>query len=151
MNSNYDIVWDTSGLDELAQDFPDAVDRVLELTATEFYGQLFRRAPTKTGEFRRTIQPPKKISEDVWAIRMSKIGEYLQKGTGIHGPRRRSYDIFPKTASVLRFVIHGQVVFCKHVLDHPGMRPQPFIDKSADATYDRVPSLVERALDELVR
>ena len=79
---------------------------------------------------------------------------YVHEGTGLYGPKHARYTIVPRGGSaggrrnaqgrfvaksagkkVLRFAGRGQIVFARAV-SHPGIHPNPFMDRSWDKISD---------------
>lgn len=119
------------------------LDRALDLTAQSLQGNMVIEAPIDTGRLRGSIQFPEKVASLKYAISINaRYWEWLQFGTP-------PYVIKPRTKKVLRFEVNGKVVFAKFV-NHPGIKPNPFIDRAIDKTSPKVPDLVSIALDEVL-
>lgn len=63
----------------------------------------------------------------------SKVGWYMEEGTGIHGPKRR--PIVPRNASAMRFTIGGGMIFAKQT---DGMPAQPIIEPTVKAQLPHI-------------
>jgi len=83
-------------------------------------------APVRTGRLRSSIraEPPRFFS-----LRgMVKVGSDLEYA-GFVNDGTRPHVIRPRRAKALRFTVGGRVVFAK-VVNHPGQRAQPFLDRA---------------------
>lgn len=119
------------------------LDRSLDLVAQELQANMVKEAPIDTGRLRGSIQFPEKVSSLKYQISINaRYWEWLQFGTG-------PYVIKPKTKKVLRFEVGGRTVFAKFV-NHPGIKPNPFIDRAIDKTSNKVEDIVGQALDEVL-
>lgn len=125
------------------------VHRALELVSFALRGGMVMEAPVKKGFLRGSIEEPVTLGTAHFGINIGAFyWEFIQFGTGLKGPKGRAYDIFPKTKKALRFVVGGQVVFAKFVKDHPGQKPNPFVDRAIDGLDQVVPGAVSQALEE---
>ena len=73
----------------------------------------------------------------------SKIGWYLEEGTGIYGPKGRPFEIRPKNKKALRFFSNGNEIFAKSVM-HPGMEARPIIEPTIESNWPRIKQQVRR-------
>lgn len=83
-------------------------------------------APVDTGRLRSSIrmQPPRLFSLRPSVTVGSDVfyAPFVNDGT-------RPHQIRPRRAQVLRFTVGGQVVFAR-VVNHPGTKPNPFLDRA---------------------
>lgn len=80
----------------------------------------------RTGRLRSSIKadPPR-----VFTLRPSvTIGSNVEYAEWVHDGTR-PHTIRPRRAKALRFVVGGRVVYAK-VVDHPGTKPRPFLDRA---------------------
>ena len=83
-------------------------------------------APVRTGRLRSSIraEPPR-----IFSLRGTvKVGSDLEYA-GFVNDGTAPHVIRPRRAQVLRFTVGGRVVFAK-VVNHPGTRPNPFLDRA---------------------
>lgn len=97
-------------------------------------GDMKMGAPWKdrTTNTRRSLHSGVEKSNDKIIMYMahgSKVGNYLEEGTGIHGPIGAPYDIVP---------VNGQALYwrgAKHpvhaIRNHPGMKARPIVQPTA--------------------
>lgn len=71
----------------------------------------------------------------------SKVGGYLEEGTGIYGPKGR--PIRPVKAKALAFKVDGQWVITKEV---KGMKARPIIKPTAQKNIPKLIKALERYL-----
>lgn len=96
----------------------------------------------RTGNTRRAIHGGADKNDSgvvVYLAHGSKVGWYLEEGTGIHGPKGRR--ITPVKAKALRFTMNGNVVFAKST---KGMPAQPIIEPTADKKWPDIKRQVRR-------
>ncbi|MFG2873289.1 HK97 gp10 family phage protein [Streptomyces sp. NPDC048338] len=83
-------------------------------------------APVDTGRLRASIRMESRRTftlKTVWTVGSDVYyAPYVNDGT-------RPHVIRPKTKQALRFKVGGRVVFAR-VVNHPGTRPQPFLDRA---------------------
>lgn len=83
-------------------------------------------APVDTGRLRASIRadPPRLLT-----LRPSvKVGSDVEYAGMVHDGTR-PHVIRPRRAQVLRFQVGGRVVFAR-VVNHPGTRARPFLDRA---------------------
>lgn len=114
-----------------------------------------------------TVTTQKARSEHGWrdrtgATRESITGEVNDTATGASGEvtagenaarlndGTRPHTITAVRAKVLRFAMGGQAMFRRSV-NHPGTKPDPFLDRAADAAEEALEQGVEAALDKALR
>ena len=79
-----------------------------------------------TGRLRSSIraEPPR-----VFSLRGSvTVGSDVEYAAAVNDGTR-PHQIRPRRAQVLRFNVGGRVVFAR-VVNHPGTRPRPFLDRA---------------------
>lgn len=85
------------------------------------------RTPVRTGRLRAgntgEVDAPTAFRCEGRMVNATAYALDVHQGTPPH-------RIEPKTASVLRFEVAGEVVFAAHV-DHPGTAPRPFLAEGA--------------------
>lgn len=126
-------------LDKMVPQFKRALERSHDLTALDLWGNLRDNSPQDTGRLAGS-----------WALQKmggmeSKIGTNVKYAL-VQNDGADPYDIFPRTAKALRFVISGEVIFAKHVR-HPGIKGKKYIEKSIDESNARISEFVEMALE----
>lgn len=109
-------------------------------------------APKRTGELARSIGYQHGPMETrVYAS--APYAAYVEFGTWSHSaiaPRSGTYEIRPRNASALKFTgSDGRVVFAKSV-QHPGIRPQPFMGPAANAVTEGLVTSVGNVGVELI-
>lgn len=100
----------------------------------------------RTGNTRRNIHGGADKTNQgavVYLAHGTKVGLFLEEGTGIYGPKGRPFEIRPKNKQALRFNIGNETVFAKKVI-HPGMKAQPVIEPTADAEWPEIKKQVRR-------
>ena len=127
-------------LDNMIPRFRRALQRSHDYTAQEVWGNLREYSPQDHGRLAGS-----------WTL--TKRGEmYSTVGTSVkyalvQNDGSKPYDIFPRSAKALRFVVDGDVIFAKRVR-HPGIKGKQYIEKSIDEANARISEFVEMALDE---
>ena len=120
------------------------ITRTLDLTTADLISNLRKESPVdtgalqgswmqfKTGEFTREVKSSKKYAD------------YVDKGTGLYGPRKKL--ITPKKkGGVLFFKVGGEKVFVK---SSEGIKPRHFVRKSIRATKSRINDFAIKAIME---
>lgn len=74
---------------------------------------------------RVTIQNAKEPLSSRYGGTVRDLWKWHNEGTGIHGPRKRAYSIFPRFKKALRFMVGGAIVIVRYVFNpqkrtHPG-------------------------------
>lgn len=140
MASNWRI--ETRGFKELQATFLNAPRRVADLgrewardVAADEAKYIRRAAPSKTGKFRRTIQPYSRafiigVKFEPYGRLGLKLKDWIIRGT-------RPHIIRARRAKALRFYWRRAWRFYKWVR-HPGVKPNPFIERGAKAFSPRV-------------
>jgi len=78
---------------------------------------------------------------------------WLERGTGLHGPKKRKYEIRPKNKAGLfwgAYTPDGRPVIRKKVL-HPGIKPRRPFARAAAAYLPRFVSVVEQEVAKEAR
>lgn len=98
----------------------------------------------RTGNTRNAIHGGADRNKDgatLYLAHGSKVGGYLEEGTGIYGPKGR--PIRPVKAKALVFKINGQLIFAKEV---KGMKARPIIKPTAQKNLPNLIKALERYL-----
>lgn len=122
-------------LQQLPGDLQKMILDTVEATSTVAYMEMLMNSPMKTGAYRSSIFKNVRGLDAVVGPTVP-YWPYIEQGT-------RPHMIFPKSASVLRFVAGGQVVFARHAY-HPGTRPNPVVQRSWDRALAAVPEIWQR-------
>ena len=127
---------------------PHAVKVIVEELARETEAEMKRRAPRgKTGELRESIKTiPLSLTATEIAYAVGPDVPYLPyvvRGT-------RPHTIYPRVAQALRWIDEhsGEVRFAK-VVHHPGTRPNPFIEQTADYIRSRAEEVAYRVFESI--
>jgi hypothetical protein len=121
--------------------------RGLRRAGLELQREAMRRVPRRTGNTQRSITSTVDDADLSAVVRVgSRVGAYLEMGTGIYGPKQRR--IYPRHARVLRFPVgavslsgrplagkNAQYVFTRSIR---GMRKQPFLKPAVDVISPRL-------------
>jgi len=144
------LEFDLGDLERLPKVVQKALPIALEIVAIALQSEMIFEAPAATGRLRSSINFPRQFGPLAFGIKVgAEYWAYVQFGTGLHGPEHRAYDIFPVNRKALKFVVGGQTVFSKYVKDHPGMKPNPFVDRAIENVEPKIPSAVSQALAEV--
>lgn len=131
----------TGGLDVKSFPVGRVIKRTVASVAGAAMGQMGARAPFRTGALRYSIRL-QAADFEAFVGPEAPHTPYVVFGTMPH-------DIYPVNASCLAFEWRGGMRFFAHV-HHPGTRPNPFIEESAEATVDMVPGIWENLFSEEV-
>ena len=157
----------TAGLCNPA-DVEAALEGTITVTIMEMTSEIQEKAPSKTGGYRRTIQWSKLKDALTWMIGSPlPLAEWLERGTGLYGPKGESYEIVPVRKKFLKWRAEGggyvsgqhradgswfskkskdfHDVFRKKVI-HPGIKPMPHFEPVLEK-YS--PIITERVIDGL--
>lgn len=122
--------------------------RTLARLQTETVREAKALVPRKTGNLGRTIRAGYLSARDALVVVSAPYARYVEEGTGVYGPRKRPFDIVPRSRKALRFpragvplrlsgavrASHagskGSYVFARKVTVQ-GARPQPFLVPAA--------------------
>lgn len=124
---------------------PEATDRELQ-KATKDAGKLIlatekTEVPIKTGQLRRSITLDyRPISVSVYPT--VKYALTVHEGAKPH-------VIIPIRKQVLAFRKNGRVVFAKRV-NHPGNKPNKFVERTVDKTESPVNAFFVKALENII-
>jgi len=145
MADDLNVSVDVSELKELAQQkIPSAVDRAVQLTAADVWGNIGREAPRRTGNL-ATSYNLAKLDFAKYGIDSNKEYRWwVHEGTGIYGPH--GSPIVPVRAQALAFEIDGRLIIRKSVA---GQKPDRFIDRAIDTSMDRVDDFINKAIEEV--
>lgn len=127
-------------LNNMIPQFRRALQRSHDLTAQEVWGNLREYSPQDHGKLAGSwvLQRQGNMRSTVG----TSVKYALVQNDGVN-----PYDIFPRSAKALRFVVDGAVIFAKRVR-HPGIKGKQYIEKSIDEANARISEFVEMALDE---
>lgn len=105
--------------------------------------------PKKTWELYKSIKVvPTRNGAAVGANK--KYGPWVHEGTGIHGPKKKTYEIKPKNKKALKFRTKaGKIVFAKKVI-HPGIKGNPFFKKAFKDVKPKAIKLVKMRYGEKI-
>ncbi|MHC8516991.1 hypothetical protein [Sporosarcina sp. ITBMC105] len=81
----------------------------------------------------------RKNGATIYLAHGSKVGTYLEEGTGLYGPHKKR--IVPTHAKALRFTMGGRVIFAKST---KGMPKQPVIRPTADKQWPDIKHAVRK-------
>lgn len=90
-------------------------------------------APRRTGDLSESfyVIPAQPIAPMVWegyiASRTPEKARALEYGSGLHGPAKAKYPIYPKNARFLSFEKEGRALVLPMVM-HPGVYAHHYID-----------------------
>lgn len=98
----------------------------LERTGQRVVNRAKILCPVDTGRLRASIRGQ---ARRTWTLRpMFTVGTNVDYAEMVHDGTR-PHVIRPRTKQALKFTIGGQVVFAK-VVNHPGTRARPFLDRA---------------------
>ncbi|AJA42412.1 hypothetical protein AJ85_05660 [Alkalihalobacillus alcalophilus ATCC 27647 = CGMCC 1.3604] len=92
----------------------------------------------RTGHTRQAIHSGVDNDGDELVLYLShgqETGNYMEEGTGLHGPRKQSYTIKPKNMKALHWIGGNHPV---KAVTHPGIKARPIIDPTLDANMPKV-------------
>ncbi|MEU0770638.1 hypothetical protein [Streptomyces albogriseolus] len=122
------FTWHETGLKLVLYGSQGPVVRLVERLTDNTYEATVALCPKRSGRTSRTFKKEVDVVDGfvvgrVWSD--DPVVEWLEKGTGIYGPRRRR--IYPRRARALRWEDGGQVHFAASIR---GMEPQPFMKRA---------------------
>jgi len=119
--------------------------RVITLTKNETLKNLKINTPVKKGKARGSWKSQRESPTEVIINSSAEYMSYLDKGTGIYGPR--GTVITPKNGKVLTgWVYKDKTVFARHV---KGIKPYKIVIKSIEATKPRISEFGRIAIREI--
>lgn len=150
MTSPLTVKMDFSDLADYADKFEiTLIPRMIEQVAVAIFGEISREAPVDTGRLAGSVQFPERTAHTEFAIEINaEYWKHVQFGTGIHGPNKKPYPIFPKRKKALAFKVEGRLVVVKYVKAHPGRRPDPFVDRAITTVEASLDQIAESVLRE---
>jgi HK97 gp10 family phage protein len=114
--------------------------KLIEKLADIAWAAAFYGAPWRTGKLAGSIV--KEIGEGEASIQaLASHAIFVEKGTAPH-------EIKPINASVLAFESGGWVF--TRLVRHPGIKPNPFMQRAADAAYEKVEETFAKLWLELI-
>ncbi|QAS52380.1 hypothetical protein [Halobacillus litoralis] len=122
----------------------------LHALADNYAGTMERYAKThaewvdRTGHTRQSIHSGVEVNGDevtTYLSHGSEAGNYLEEGTGIHGPKGVPYKIKPKNKQALFW--YGASHPVREVI-HPGIKAQPIIGPTVDVHWNKMRDSVHR-------
>lgn len=118
-----------------------AMQRAVELTAQEVFGNIAREAPVNHGRLAGSFSI-EQVDDLSWKIFTNvEYAEAVQEGTKPH--------VIEASGRALAFESNGQMVIVKRV-NHPGTAPNPYITRSLEAAQTRTDEFMRRAISEVV-
>ena len=123
----------------------DITDKELQ-SATKNAGKLIlatekNEVPIKTGQLRRSITLE-------YRPITATITPTVKYALPVH-EGSRPHIITPKRKSVLAFKIGGKMVFARRV-NHPGNKPNKFVERTVNRTESPVNALFSKAMDNII-
>ena len=118
-----------------------AIDKAIELAATEVWGNMAREAPTDEGRLAGSWQLTRK-GPRTWSVATRVLyASFVNDGTGIYGTVGRR--VTPKRAAVLVFQWMGQTWFRRSV---KGQQANPYADRAVDKASGRAQDFADIAI-----
>jgi len=115
------------------------------------------------------VRSDKLIYDVIPVGRHRRIFQYVDKGTGKYGPKKKAYDIVPKTAKTLKFKTNykaktavggkffagpgratGKLVMTKKV-KHPGIKPRKFSETALESLIPPLHRRIDNAFRRAIR
>jgi hypothetical protein len=127
-------------LDQTAAKAEDVTTRIIHMMAEEIQAEAYKNAPKATGELANSIVI-RYGHREAQVVATAPHAAYVEFGTWSHNiinPKQGTYTIRPKKpGGVLRFTgKDGKTVYTKKV-EHPGIKPQPFLGPAHAAVMER--------------
>ena len=123
-----DLAKDLSTISELSP--AQITENIFNDLGSQIVAKAQSNAPFKTGALKNSIEYEASANKLVIDVGVP-YGTFQEFGTGVRGEfSGTTYDIRPKRAKFLRFVVGGKVVYTKHVR-HPGIRAHPYLRPAA--------------------
>lgn len=144
----------TIDLSELVQYAGELATNLIPMTLEQvgiyLSGDMAKEAPVDTGRLQGAIELPIQSGPAEFEINIGvDYWEPVQFGSGIHGPKGKPYDIYPKNKPFLAFKVKGQWIYVAYIKDHPGRKPDPFIDRAIDGMGAHLDTIVDNVLRSL--
>lgn len=133
-------------LDQFVDAGIEAIDKALNYTAIEAWGNIRKESPVDHGRLAGSWE----LTQEGRNYRIFSNVEYVlavHEGTGIHGPKGEPIEILPKNKKALYWPGADHPV--ARVL-HPGQKPNRFVDRSLRMTEDRTGEFIDRAIREVM-
>lgn len=139
--------------------FEAAQERIVADMADEGHDAIVRNTPVRSGNLRTSWykSPPLGAHHRPGYYEASVVTEveyapYVEEGTGLYGPRHRSYEIVPKTGSALRWrdPRTGKWVWARRVT-HVGSRGAHMARLGTEMVEARLDQIAEPTLQRLER
>ncbi|MET7814222.1 HK97 gp10 family phage protein [Streptomyces sp. NPDC005395] len=124
------FTWNESGLKLVLYGTEGPVVRLVERLTDQTKEAAIALCPKRSGKTARSFQSEVEAVEGMVVGRVwsdDPVVEYLEKGTGIYGPRGRR--IYPRRARVLRWTDGGQTFYAPSI---KGMPAQPFMKRALE-------------------
>jgi hypothetical protein len=113
----------------------EVVTGFLQLSSEELTGAIKKETPVRYGKLRGSWTP--KLSKNKLTVTNSrKYAVFVEKGTGIFGPRR--HRIFPAKAKAMKATINGETRF---FTNQRGMAGRHMAEKGLMQYRKRIPTL----------
>lgn len=115
------------------------IGKTLKTHATDLQGRSRSKIKSRTGNASRSIDfrvdEARLLAVMGFDMAISPVAQYIHEGTREHGPHRtKGPPIRAKNKKVLRWVDKktGKFRYAKYIKNPKGMRPNPFMVKSAE-------------------
>ncbi len=126
---------------QLSEGGTRAINKAVELMATEVWGNIAREAPTDEGRLGGSWEMTRK-GPRTWSIATRVLyAKMVNDGTGIYGEAGRR--ITPKRAAVLVFQWMGETWFRGSV---KGQKANPYVDRAVDKASNRAQDFANVAI-----
>jgi recombinational DNA repair ATPase RecF len=129
--------------EKLGNDIPEIRSRFLKKSAELITRRaaLHHRFESRTGALERAIES--NLKDDTVELTLNPLtapyATFIHEGTGMWGPERRKYAIYPREQRALKF--EGEDAFARKV-NHPGIEPDPFLFEAADAVDEELLNII---------
>jgi hypothetical protein len=119
----------------LPSEFVAAARKCLLQIGHRLRNEAFNLAPKRSTDLARSIIVRRTGNLRVLTGPSVYYGLYVHEGTGLYGPNHAKFVIKPRNKKALKFKVNGHDVFASQV-EHPGQKPQPFMDDAWDRIDD---------------
>lgn len=126
-------------LDDLVPKIKRSINHASSLLAQEVWGNIMEFSPQDHGRLAGSWKLQKQ------GDRLYLIGTSVQYAL-VQDQGSDPYEIYPRQAKSLRFVIGGQVIYAKSV-SHPGIQGTNYISGAIAASENRVNEFIAMALE----